>query len=122
MSGTHNHTTKARGDVGEGMAAKFLEQKGFRILQRNYRFDRGEIDIVAEDHGEIVFVEVKSRRTQAFGSPEDAVTPQKEAYLKRTAEGYLFEHGLDGRPCRFDVIAVEWKSEQPEIRHMKKVF
>ena len=66
-------TTKAKGDAGESFAAKYLEEKGMKILQRNFRYDRGEIDIVAEDDGEIVFVEVKSRQTHAFGSPEEAI-------------------------------------------------
>ena len=117
-----NRHNKARGEVGETAAAKFLESAGFTILERNYRFDRGEIDIVAEDKDELVFVEVKSRQTLAFGSPEDAITPKKESYLKRTAEGYLFEHRLEGKPCRFDVVAIEWKAGRPDIRHIKNVF
>jgi putative endonuclease len=115
-------SSKAKGDAGESMAVDFLQNEGLRILQRNYRFDRGEIDIVAEDRDELVFVEVKSRRTRSHGSPEESLTPSKEAFLKRTAEGYLLEHHIDRRPCRFDVIAVEWVSGQPEIRHLKNVF
>jgi putative endonuclease len=116
------HRNKATGDAGEDMAVKLLEDEGFRILQRNYRFERGEIDIVAEDRDELVFVEVKSRHTHLFGTPEDAITPKKESFLKRTAEGYLFQHNLEDKPCRFDVVAIEWKGEKPEIRHLKKVF
>lgn len=115
-------TTKARGDVGERLAVKYLEEKGMKILERNFRFDRGELDIVAEDKGEIVFVEVKSRRTQAFGAPEEAVTPRKESLLKRTAEGYLLQRGLEQCACRFDVIAIDWPDGRPEIRHLRKVF
>ncbi len=117
-----NHTSKATGDEGELIAVKFLEDKGFRILQRNYRFERGEIDIIAEDSNELVFVEVKSRHSQNFGAPEDAITPKKESHLKRTAEGYLFQNKLEDKACRFDVIAIDWKGGQPEIRHIKKVF
>jgi putative endonuclease len=113
---------KARGDAGEDMAMKLLEDKGFRILQRNYRFERGEIDIVAQDRDELVFVEVKSRHTKLFGTPEEAITPEKESFLKRTAEGYLFQHHLEDTPCRFDVIAIDWIGDKPEIRHLKKVF
>ena len=114
--------TKAKGDEGETLAVKFLEDQGFTILQRNYRFDRGEIDIVAEKQDELIFVEVKSRHSRLFGTPEEAVTAKKEAYLKRTAEGYLFEHHFEGRVCRFDVIAIEWDGNKPEIRHIKQAF
>lgn len=115
-------TTKAKGDAGEIMAGKYLEEKGMKILQRNFRYDRGEIDIVAEDEGEIVFVEVKSRQTHTFGSPEEAITPQKESYLQRTAEGYLLQRGLEDKSCRFDAIAIDWKGGDPEIRHIKNAF
>lgn len=118
----NNLKSKTKGDVGELMAAKFLENEGCRILQRNYRYERGEIDIVAEDNGELVFVEVKSRHTRSHGSPEEALTPEKEFYLKRTAEGYLLEHGLEDRMCRFDLIAIDWTGEQAEMRHIKTIF
>ena len=104
------------------LAVEFLAQAGFKILGRNYRYDRGEIDIVAEENNELVFVEVKSRHTQAFGTPEDAITPKKESYLKRTAEGYLLQHNLENKACRFDVIAIDWNGKQPEIRHIRRVF
>ena len=122
LKNSNSHKSKVRGDDGELMAVKFLENEGFRILQRNYRFDRGEIYIIAEINNELVFVEVKSRHSRNFGTPEDAITPIKESYLKRTAEGYLFQHNLEGKTCRFDVVAIEWKDGQPEIRHIKKVF
>ncbi|HEY6953398.1 MAG TPA: YraN family protein [Bacteroidota bacterium] len=114
--------SKSKGDIGEQMATQFLEHEGCRILQRNYRYDRGEIDIVAEDRTELVFVEVKSRHTRTHGSPEEAVTPEKEQYLKRTAEGYLLEHGMEGRLCRFDLVAIDWHGEQADVRHFKSIF
>jgi putative endonuclease len=115
-------SAKAKGDAGESIAVDFLQTEGLRIVQRNYRFDRGEIDIVAQDGDQLVFVEVKSRRTRSHGSPEESMTPLKEEFLKRTAEGYLFEHNMEDRPCRFDVIAIEWVGENPSIRHLKDVF
>jgi putative endonuclease len=117
-----NPTNKITGDVGEAAAVQFLKNKGYSVVERNYRYERGEIDIIAENESELVFVEVKSRHSKAFGTPEDAVTEKKESYLKRTAEGYLFQHHLENRKCRFDVIAVEWKGEEPQIRHIKNVF
>ena len=122
MTTSKNLRSKARGDEGETMAVEYLENEGFTILQRNYRFERGEIDIIAQENDELVFVEVKSRHTQSFGTPEDAITPKKESYLKRTAEGFLFQHNLEDKACRFDVIAIEWKGERPDIRHIKNVF
>lgn len=112
----------AKGNAGESAAVAFLERNGFKILERNYRFDRGEIDIVAEDHGIIVFVEVKSRRPGSLETPEEAITLQKESFLKRTAEGYLFEHRQEEHPSRFDLIAIDWGEGRPSIRHLKRIF
>ena len=92
------------------------------ILQRNYRFERGEIDIIAEDGEELVFVEVKARRTKAFGEPEDSVTTQKQEQIQRVAEGYLFEHAISDRACRFDVVAIFFRNGKAEINHLKNAF
>ena len=122
MAGTLEKTSKAKGNAGEDAAAAFLEQSGFSILQRNYRYDRGEIDIVADDHGTIVFVEVKTRRQGSEETPEESITPQKEEFLKRTAEGYLFEHREEEHPSRFDLVAIEWEKGRRSIRHLKDIF
>lgn len=114
--------TKKEGDRGESVAAGYLREKGFLILERNYRYQRGEIDIVANDGDELVFVEVKTRRSQAFGTPEESITSRKEDLLKRTAEGYCFEHQIDRTPCRFDVVAIDQKRNGIEIRHIKNAF
>ena len=71
MSATNR---RRQGKIGEDLAAKYLERNGLRIIERNYRFERGEIDLIAEEGEELVFVEVKTRRSNAFGAPEDAVT------------------------------------------------
>jgi putative endonuclease len=122
LNTSHKLRSKLKGDVGETIAVQFLENAGYAILQRNYRYERGEIDIVAEKNNELVFVEVKTRHSQSFGVPEDAITDKKESYLKRTAEGYLFQHHLEHKKCRFDVIAIEWKGLEPVIRHIQDVF
>lgn len=113
----HNHGAEA-----ERLAAEFLSSKGMKILQRNYRYERGEIDIVAEDGDELVFVEVKWRRNSSFGEPEDAVTPEKQEQIMKVAEGYLFEHGAEDRPCRFDVITVSDKSGNRVLTHYVNAF
>ncbi len=113
---------RKKGAQGEDLAARYLSRKGFRILERNYRFERGEIDLIAEDGDELVFVEVKARRSKSYGEPEDAVTPQKEEQIKKTAEGYLFEHQIEDRPCRFDVVSILFSNGKAEIRHIPNAF
>ena len=94
------------GREGEDTAARMLRRDGYKILARNYRCRHGEIDIVAFEDGEYVFVEVKTRRSDVKGSGAEAVTPTKQRKLARVAEQYLAERGLDDRPSRFDVVAV----------------
>jgi putative endonuclease len=110
------------GKAGEDLAARFLEQQGFIIIERNYRFERGEIDLIAEDGEELVFVEVKARRSTAYGAPEDAVTEEKQEQVHAVAEGFLFERDIDNRPCRFDVVAIEYRNNNTDIRHIKNAF
>ena len=94
------------GTLGEQAAAAKLEQLGYRILHRNYRVRGGEIDIVAEDDGALVFCEVKTRTSVAFGLPEEAVTAMKRQRLRRLALEYLQREGRRAKQLRFDVIAV----------------
>ena len=94
------------GRKGEDAAAGLLRDQGYKILARNYRCRHGEIDIVAFEDGEYVFVEVKTRVTDEKGSGADAVTPAKQRKIVRVAQQYLVERGLEDRPCRFDVVAV----------------
>jgi putative endonuclease len=115
-------TTQSYGREGERIAVDFLVKKGYRIVRRNYRFGRGEIDIVAQDGAELVFVEVKTRRTSTFGEPEEAVTRKKQSQIRTVAEGYLFEHAIDDQPCRFDVIAVTCKKNEYFISHLENAF
>ncbi|MBI1803538.1 MAG: YraN family protein [Ignavibacteriae bacterium] len=116
---THNRES---GRSGEDLAVDFVIKKGYRILERNFRFDRGEIDIVADDHGMLVFIEVKARHTKRFGEPEEAVSVRKRAQLRKVAEGYLFLHRIDDVDCRFDVIAIEYERNIPVIRHIDNAF
>jgi putative endonuclease len=112
----------AVGQAGEDLAAAFLERLGYRVLDRNYRFERAELDIVcfAPDFAEVVFVEVKTRSDTRFAPPEAAVTPEKQANLFRVAEAYLYERKLQTMPARFDVIAISLANPQdPDILHLK---
>ncbi len=118
-----------KGRFGEELAATYLEKKGFRILTRNYRFQRAEVDLVCflpasrlEDGGELVFVEVKTRSYASFAYPEEAVNAAKQQQLIRAARSYLYEHRLGGTICRFDVIAITMEKGQPDIAHIENAF
>lgn len=114
--------TKHKGDDGESLAAEFLGEAGLRILGRNYRFGRAEIDIVAEESGELVFVEVKARNSLQFGEPEESVGFAKEANLRKAAEGYCLEHGLTDRFYRFDIIAIRQNKNITVVKHLRNAF
>lgn len=109
-----------RGLKGEALAINYLKKKGYKILERNYRTKFGEVDIIASKDGVIVFIEVKTRSTDAFGAPEEAVTSQKQERVKKTALYYL-KHLRTIPPLRFDVISVELK-EKPQIVHIEHAF
>lgn len=111
------------GKRGEELAAAYLESKGYLVLDRNYRFEKAEIDIVAFDHTQIIFVEVKSRSGTYFGRPEEYVTEAKEKNIKRAAEAWIYERKMDTALVRFDIIAiVQNKNEAPEITHFEDAF
>lgn len=94
------------GRSGEEKVARYLQQKGYTILVKNYRCKAGEIDIIARDGAELVFIEVKTRSSLRFGFPAEAVTPRKRRQISRAAQWYLAEQQLFDVPARFDVIAV----------------
>ncbi len=95
------------GARGEDLAASHLKLLGFEILERNFRARSGEIDIVAQDGEYIVFVEVKARRPGRFGRAAEQITSAKRRRIVRTARAYIAARGLEGRPCRFDVVAID---------------
>lgn len=95
------------GEAGEQAAAEFLTASGYRIIARNVRFRSGEIDLIAQDGGVLVFVEVKTRRGRRYGTPGEAVTAAKQRRLARLASLYLARLGSKPPPCRFDVVEVE---------------
>lgn len=118
-------TTNDIGDRGEEIAAAFLEQQGYRILKRNYRFERNEVDLVCLDPnkgGELVFVEVKTRSGSGFGPPEASVTDEKKDALINVSRAYLHEQNLEGVPARFDVVGVLLLAGDPEIQHYQNAF
>jgi putative endonuclease len=112
---------KLLGREGEDLAARFLTKQGYRILERNYRTRSGEIDLVALHDGAVVFVEVKTRTSDAFGAPELAVNPRKQQRMVKAALGYLKYKKLHQVPCRFDVVAITTAAEQ-EVEHIQNAF
>ena len=109
------------GRTGERLAAEALLTKGYSILERNVRCHHGEIDLVAEDEQDIIFVEVKARRGTSFGLPEDALTLRKRRKLMEVASYYLDLHSCSDRSWRIDVIAVQFSTsgKLEEIRIYK---
>jgi len=111
------------GQRGEAIAASFLEGRGLRILERNWRCPQGEIDLVAQDGGELVFVEVKTRSSVAFGHPLEAITVQKLARLRRLAAAWCESHPGTHNSVRIDAIAVVAPRRGPvEIEHLERIF
>ncbi|WP_208425265.1 MULTISPECIES: YraN family protein [Salinibacter] len=117
-------TTNDIGDRGEEIAAAHLDEAGYEILARNYRHGRNEVDLVCRgtDAEEYVFVEVKTRSGTGFGAPEASITAKKRAALQHVARGYLHEHGAEGAPARFDVVAVMLTGGAPEVQHYENAF
>ena len=112
------------GKRGELEAERFLLRKGYTIVDRGYEDKTGEIDLIAVDNQTIVFVEVKTRRSDAAGDPTEAVDDTKQLHMTKTSRSYLKWHRLTDQPARFDVIAIVWANDDspPEIRHYENAF
>lgn len=119
-SKSNPNSRRELGALGEALAARHLEAKGFRIVARNARIARVEIDLIAQRGSLLVFVEVKTRGSRSAGSPEAAVDARKLARLRRGASAWLREHGAGIRSARFDVIACERAPGGDfEVRHLE---
>jgi putative endonuclease len=115
------------GRAAESEAEAYLRRKGYRILQRNARSPVGELDLVAEQGGVLVFIEVKARRTDAMGGAVHAVDARKRAKLIRLASQYLAQHRRlqrlpEVRPCRFDVVLCTGGAGRDAIEHIENAF
>ncbi len=109
------------GTQGEDIAVDYLHQKGYVVLDRNWRSGHKEIDIVARQGDTIVFVEVKARANIMYGNPEDAVTRRKMHLLVMAADAYLRYNLLDNE-VRFDIITITGSAQKPYIRHYEHAF
>ena len=117
-------TRRRRGQIGEAAAAAFLAEQGMQIIKRNYRCPLGEIDIIARDGRELVFVEVRTRSSSTFGTPKETVDQRKQMRLRCLAAYYLSRPGLDKQPCRFDVVAVclDRREKVAKLEHIRGAF
>lgn len=123
MSKNQKKTTRQTGQEAEELAAAYLESKDWIVLDRNYFFEKAEVDIVATDRNYIVFVEVKMRSDTYFGYPEDFVTPSKEQNIKKAAEAWIYERKMETAVVRFDIISIVQKGNQaPQITHFEDAF
>ena len=109
------------GKKGEDAAVRYLRQKGYEILERNWVYERYEIDIIARDEEFIVFAEVKTRSSSQWGNPEEAVSKGKIKRIVEAADFYLNENDIDC-PARFDIIALIWDGQKFEIDHIDDAF
>ncbi|MDA8433467.1 MAG: YraN family protein [Nitrospiraceae bacterium] len=109
------------GREGEELAVRFLRKQGFRILEKNYRTPFGEIDIVADDQGVLVFIEVKTRRGDSFGYPFEAVDRRKRDKIRKVALSYLKKIRKEP-PARFDVLSIDFEGGRKNIDHIKDAF
>ena len=109
------------GKIGEQLAVQYLIDKGYEILESNWRAYRKEIDIIAIDGKDIVFVEVKTRQNDDFGGPEMAVNRQKRAHIYDAASAYYFANQIE-LDVRFDVIAIVYNHGNPKITHFVDAF
>jgi len=114
---THNEL----GTKGEQLAIDFLVQKGYTILEQNYRYLKAEVDIIAQKKHTLAVVEVKTRSTDYFGNPQDFITPKKIKLIVSAMDHYVVERDLDVE-VRFDIIAIIHQKNAFKIEHLKEAF
>lgn len=110
------------GRAGEEAALHYLHQQGYRILVRNFRCRFGEIDLIARDGSTLAFIEVKTRRSRAFGAPAQAITPEKQRRLIKASQVYLSRQGGAREFCRFDVVTIQIVAGEPQVEVIKNAF
>jgi len=109
------------GKKGEQLAVDFLHKNNYKIIQRNYRFDKAEVDIIAQKAGILAIVEVKTRSTTDFGNPQDFVKPKQIKNLVKAVDAYVIENNIN-LEVRFDIIAIVKKNKGFEIEHLENAF
>lgn len=112
---------KKIGNEGEENAVNFLFANGYEVLERNYRFGRGEVDIIARKDSVMVFIEVKTRKNINYGYPETFISEPQEDRIHLAAEEYVLQKGWQGE-VRFDIIAILWDGSEPTLDHFEDAF
>lgn len=111
------------GKLGEALACEYLRMSGYQILERNYRCQIGEIDIIASEGDALAFVEVRTKTSDAYGLPVETIRERKRAKLRQVAGHYLSERGPRGRCMRFDVVGILFREgEEPVIELIRNAF
>ena len=110
------------GKIGEDKATEYLEKLGYKIIERNFVAKQGEIDIIAKDKQELVFIEVKTRTNTLYGKPVEAVNESKQKHLINTAKYYLYSKHLENEFVRFDVIEIYLKNKSIKVNHIKQII
>lgn len=110
------------GKLGEDLACKYLENNGYKVIERNFFARQGEIDIIALDKNEIVFIEVKTRTSISYGKPVEAVDTNKQKHLIKTVEYYLYSRNLENEFIRIDVIEIYLYKNKYRVNHIKQVI
>jgi putative endonuclease len=110
------------GKEGERVAERYLQKKGYTLVERNYRCPAGELDLIVLDRRVVVFVEVKTRTGHGFGSPLEAVEFRKQRKMIQAAQFFLAEKRLQQRDARFDVVGVSWPGRNPVVEHIENAF
>jgi len=110
-----------KGKEAEDMAANFLAQQGYELVERNYRYKRSEIDLIVRRDNWLIFVEVKMRSSDAFGYPEEFVDYKKAKNIVYGAEQYTYENNYNGN-VRYDVVAISMRNGEPDIKHFEDAF
>ncbi|WP_133908661.1 YraN family protein [Actinophytocola oryzae] len=124
---TNTKSTKPKhlttGERGEALAARYLERQGLTVLSRNWRCSEGELDLVLTDGRTLVVCEVKTRTSDNYGAPAEAVTDTKAARIRRLARRWRVDYRVGPVPTRYDIVAITWPAgETPRISHLRGVL
>ncbi len=109
------------GKEGEEYATKYLQSKGYKIVQKNFYCKQGEIDIIAKEKEEYVFIEVKTRQNLHYGTPAEAVTQKKQKHILKATKYYIYSHHLENQYIRFDVIEIYKNGGKLYLNHIKQI-
>lgn len=110
------------GKLGENIATEYLKKKNYRIVERNFECKQGEIDIIAIDKNEVVFIEVKTRSNEQYGKPVEAVTEYKKKHLIKAIKYYIYKNKIEEAFIRIDVIEVYIRNSKYFINHIKQAI